>query len=93
MKKCLHCKRSKLTHLFSNDRKRPDGKYPYCKACVRRTYHERYAWKEQTPEYKARHKAWRDARPEWALAQSRKYEEANRAKRRSWLMSLQPRTS
>lgn len=82
MKKCLHCKRSKLTHLFSNDRKRPDGKYPYCKACVRRTYHERYAWKEQTPEYKARHKAWRDARPEWALAQSRKYEEANRAKRR-----------
>ena len=84
MKRCIRCKRKKGEHLFSFDKKRPDGLYLYCKACVTKLYHARYAWKERTPKYKAMRRAWRQNHPEATRTSWRRWDEKNRTKRRSW---------
>ena len=82
MKKCTKCSRRKSAHLFSGDKKRPDGKYPYCKACVRAEWKKRYAWKEQTPEYKAMRRRWRQTHRQQHYARCLRYEESHRPERR-----------
>src|SRR5271166_173807 len=42
MKTCTKCKNEKLLSDFGKDKNRPDGRYPQCKSCKNKYYHELY---------------------------------------------------
>jgi hypothetical protein len=69
VKRCTKCGKEKPRAEFSRDRSRKDGRYPQCKACVRR-WHQENA--ERLAEYNRR---WRRANRDKARAWDRRYRE------------------
>lgn len=78
MKDCRRCGEAKPLDLFPKDRRRPDGRFPYCKAC-----HSGYQsdWAAANPDRNrarrtrenARVQAWRKAHPDEYREQTRAY--------------------
>lgn len=60
MKQCIHCGETKPLDDFGNDRRRKDGKFPYCKSC----YNEMRRNPVAREQARKRVKAARDASPE-----------------------------
>jgi hypothetical protein len=71
-KRCTKCGEEKPPQEFSRDRSRKDGRYPQCKACVRR-WHQENA--ERLADY---HRRWQQANPEKKRAQNRRHREWKR---------------
>jgi hypothetical protein len=72
LKRCSKCGEEKPRAAFSRDRSRNDGRYPQCKACVRRWRREN---SERLAEYNRR---WREANRDKQRAWSRRYRERKR---------------
>ena len=72
LKRCTKCGEEKPLAAFSRDRSRKDGRYPQCKACVRR-------WQQENAEHLADYnRRWQQANPEKKRAQDRRYRERKR---------------
>lgn len=71
MKHCKDCDLNKPLDLFSNDKNRTDGKYVYCKACVKKRSRKRYL--KNSEAINAKNKAWKEENKETYLAQQRAY--------------------
>jgi hypothetical protein len=72
LKRCTKCREEKPRAEFSRDRSRKDGRYPQCKACVRR-WHQENA--ERLAEY---HRRWQRENRDKQRAQNRRYRERKR---------------
>jgi NAD-dependent SIR2 family protein deacetylase len=73
-KRCTKCGEEKPPEEFSRDRSRKDGRYPQCKACVRRCNKENAG---RLAEYNRR---WREANRDKQRALDRRYRERKRAR-------------
>lgn len=91
---CTKCATNKNVSEFHNDKKRPDGKFPWCKLCVSMQKKEIYIAKREVyrekgkanyeankNEYKARAAEWAKANPEKRKQVAKKYSAANPEKR------------
>lgn len=79
MKTCAKCKAEKPAEQFDRNAKSRDGRYSYCKACVKAAQAERYL--KNKDAIAARNKAWAAANPEKVKAKSRRHYESNREAR------------
>jgi hypothetical protein len=50
-KPCYHCKKILPLEMFNKQNQKPDGRYPYCKECHKKTVRK---WEERHPEFKER---------------------------------------
>jgi hypothetical protein len=67
LKRCTKCGQEKPPAEFSRDRSRKDGRYPWCKACVR-------CWQQENAEHLADyHRRWQQANRDKKRAQQRRY--------------------
>jgi hypothetical protein len=72
LKRCTRCGEEMPRTEFSRDRSRKDGRYPQCKACVRR-------WQQENAEHLADyHRRWQQANREKKRAQGQRYRERKR---------------
>ena len=72
LKRCTKCGEEKPLAAFSRDRSRKDGRYPQCKACVRR-------WQRENAEHLADyHRRWQQESREKKRAHNRRYWERKR---------------
>ena len=75
VKICKKCGEVKLPDDFHRDRRRPDGRFPYCKVCM--SAHTR-KWYEDNREYaNAKSKERREANPEREAEKNRRWRKAN----------------
>jgi hypothetical protein len=74
LKRCTNCGEEKPPAEFSRDRSRKDGRYPQCKACVRRWHQENAG---RLAEYNRR---WREANRDKQRAWDRRYRERKRGR-------------
>lgn len=72
---CNKCEEEKSTEEFSNDKNRKDGKYPTCKTCMKKIWHER------KDTYKERSKKYREENKERLNEYYKQYRDANRDKK------------
>lgn len=91
IKKCARCAVSKPHEAFSRDRRRKDGRYPYCRECDGAKSRERYranvqreserkraAYLANRDRFLARNRAWREANREREREQHKEYYRNNR---------------
>ena len=75
-KHCRRCETDKLLGEFPNDRSRPDGKFPYCKACSRKSAQKYYEANSEDYLRRARDRYYADH--EKSLARRTVYRKRNR---------------
>jgi hypothetical protein len=72
LKRCTKCGEEKPRAEFGRDRSRKDGRYPQCKACVRR-------WQEENAAHLADyHRRWQQANRDKQRAQNRRHRQRKR---------------
>jgi hypothetical protein len=70
-KKCSKCSLEKDVLKFAKDKNRTDGRYPYCKECIKKISRDRYLKNKES--ILKRNKKWKEDNNEYYLEQQRKY--------------------
>ncbi len=95
VKVCKKCDEVKVLDDFPRDKNRPDGRFPYCKAC---SCARSRAWATANPEKKAASdKAYREANRDRLLSRQRAYTKENaeqaRSRAKAWYWNNRERTA
>lgn len=75
VKICPKCGEAKALENFHRDKRRSDGRFPYCKACM--SVHTRAWYEKNEDRAKAKAHTWRGANPERATENGRRWRNAN----------------